>query len=132
MTKKTKIELPCWEDYGIGFNAECDVDGYVCVDSDVSLYDTDEIAKFVMNTPPPPSGPHYFEMSLNGRLDFGYSGRPYVSKSEYKSFTENYPEYEKSFLEYNSSYAFRKRSLKALEQYIDYVRKVDGGLIVKG
>ena len=130
--KKMNSKLRRWEDYGIGFKAEYDTDGYICIDSDVSLYDVDEIAEFVMNTPPPPSGAHYFEMSLNGRLDFGYSGRPYISKSEYKSFTERYPKYEKSFLNHNSCYTFRKHSMKALEQYIDYLKEVDGGLIVRG
>ena len=106
--RKTTKELPQWEQYGIGFNAYSDDDGYVCVDSDVSLYDTEDLAEFIMNTPPPPSGDRYFEMSLNGRLDFGYSGIPYLSPSEFKTFTEKYPKHEKSFLRYSSCYAFRK------------------------
>lgn len=130
--RATTKELPQWEQYGIGFNANSDDDGYVCVDSDVSLYDTKDLAEFIMNTPPPPSGAHYFEMSLNGRLDFGYSGIPYIAPSEFKSFTEKYPEHKKSFKSYGSSYTFRKRSIKALEHFLDYTRERDGGLIIRG
>ena len=66
--RKAMEELRKWEAYGLGFNADYDIDGYVCIGSDVSLYDTEDVAEFVMNTPPPPSRPYYFEMSLNDRL----------------------------------------------------------------
>lgn len=130
--RKAMEKLRKWEAYGLGFNADYDVDGYVCIGSDVSLYDTEDIAEFVMNTPPPPSGPHYFEMSLNDRLEFGYLGRPYIFSSEYRTFIEQFPKYEKSFLKRKSTYTFRKRSMKALSQYIDYIRKEDGWLIIDG
>lgn len=127
-----RVEMAQWENYGIGFNASYDDDGYICIDSDVSLYDIDDLAEFVMNTPPPPSGLYYHEMTLNGRLDFGYSGKPYIAPSECISFTTKYPKYGKSFLKYNSSYAFRKCSMKALGQYIEYIKEMDGGLIIRG
>lgn len=130
--RKAIEKLRKWEAYGLGFNADYNVDGYVCIGSDVSLYDTEDIAEFVMNTPPPPSGPYYYEMSLNDRLEFGYSGRPYIFPSEYRTFIEQFPKYEKSFLKHKSTLAFRKRSMKALSQYIDYIRKKDGCLIIDG
>ena len=130
--RKAMEELRKWEAYGLGFNADYDIDGYVCIGSDVSLYDTEDVAEFVMNTPPPPSRPYYFEMSLNDRLEFGYSGRPYIFPSEYRTSIEQFPKYVKSFLKHKSTLAFRKRSMKALSQYIDCIRKEDGWLIIDG
>lgn len=127
-----KKDLSQWENYGIGFNASLNDDGYVCIDSDVSLIDTAELSDFIMNTPAPPRGEFYFEMSLNDRLDFGYLGKPYIAPLDYKSFIDKYPKYEKSFLRRSWNYTFRKRSMKALEHYIDYVREKDGGLIISG
>ena len=130
--KNIKKDLSQWENFGVGFNATLNDDGYVCIDSNVSLYDTKDLAEFIMNTPPSPSGEYYIEMSLNDRLYFGYSGRPYIDQSDYNSFIEKYPKYEKSFLKRKSTYTFRKRSMKALSQYIDYIRKEDGWLIIDG